>query len=139
MLARWYKKPLPARNDLSKENGLVFCHQDVNGDNTAFNAATGQITGVFDFSDVGIAPYSLDFAELFNVDAELATLTAESYATMNNVQNPLVGGAADYILRKAIMLLESRKKGNAQDEAYWLKELADFLPIWHDIDVNKRP
>jgi len=120
-----------ARKDLSKEKNLVFCHQDVNGDNTAFDPATGRITGVFDFSDVGIVPYSWEFAELFNIDAELAKLTAEIYGTMNNVPNPLIGGAADYIVRRAIFMLEARKKGDTQTEMNWLKELSDFMPVWH--------
>ena len=122
-----------AREDLSKEQDLVFCHQDVNGDNLAFNATTGQITGAFDFSDTGIGPCSWEFAELFVVDAELARLTAEIYAKMNNVPKPLIGGAADYILRKATLLLEARKKGNAQDEMNLLKGLRDFIPVWHDV------
>jgi aminoglycoside 2''-phosphotransferase len=120
-----------AREDLSAEQNLVFCHQDVNGDNTAFNVTTGQITGVFDFSDVGIGPYSWDVAELFNIDAELASLTAEIYSKLNNVPNPLVGGATDYILRKATLMLEARKKGNTQDEIKLLKGLTDFTPVWH--------
>lgn len=122
-----------ARKDLSKEQDLVFFHQDVNGDNSAFNATTGQIIGVFDFSDAGIGPRSWEFAELFFIDAELAKLTTEIYAKMNNVPNPLIGGAADYILRKATLMLETRKKGNSQDEMNLLKGLCDFLPIWHDV------
>ena len=122
-----------ARADLSKKENLVFCHQDVNGDNTAFNAATGKITGIFDFSDVGIAPYSLDFAELFNIDAELAGLAAEAYAKVNNVPSPLIGGATDYILRKATLMIEARKKGNAQDETSLLKGLSDFMLVWYGV------
>jgi aminoglycoside phosphotransferase (APT) family kinase protein len=122
-----------AREDLAKEQNLVFIHQDVNGDNSAFNPITGKIVGVFDFSDAGIGPYSWEFAELFLVDAELAKLTAEIYAKMNNVQNPLIGGATDYILRKATLTLEARKKGNVQDEKNLLKGLFDFLPMWREL------
>lgn len=122
-----------ARQDLSKEQDLVFCHQDVNGDNFAFNAATGQITGIFDFSDTGIGPRSWEFAELFVVDAELARLTAEIYAQMNNVSNPLVGGAADYVLRKATVMLDARQKGDSQKAIGLLQDLCDFLLIWSDV------
>ncbi len=122
-----------ARGDLSKEQNLVFFHKDVSGDNLAFNATTGQIIGVFDFTDAGIGPYSWEIGELFSIHAELACLTAEIYANMNKVPNPLIGGAADYILRKATMLLEARRKGDLNDEMHWLKELCDFLPFWHDV------
>lgn len=122
-----------ARENLSKGQYLVFVHQDINGDNLAFNASTGQIAGAFDFSDVGICHYSLDFAELFVIHAELAMLTAEIYAKMNPVPNPLRGGAADYILRKATLLLEARKQGDLQAEMNLIKGLRDFLPIWHDV------
>lgn len=122
-----------AREGLSKEQDAVFVHQDVNGDNLAFNSVNGQIAGIFDFSDAGIAHYSLDFAEIFVVSEDLARLTADIYAKMNNVLNPLVGGAADYILRKATLMLESQKKHNLQDEMNLLKELGDFLSIWRGV------
>lgn len=122
-----------AKADLSKEENLVFIHQDVNGDNSAFNPTTGQITGIFDFSDTGIGPYSWEFAELFVVDAELAKLTAPIYAKMNHVPNPLIGGATDYILRKATLMLNARKNGNSKDEMNLLKGLSDFTPIWQDV------
>lgn len=122
-----------AQEDLSKEQNRVFIHQDVNGDNLAFNLITGKITGIFDFSDAGIGPYSWEFAELFVIDPELARLTAEIYAKMNNVPNPLIGGAADYILRKATLILEARRKGNSQGETNLLKALCDFIPIWQDV------
>jgi aminoglycoside phosphotransferase (APT) family kinase protein len=125
------------RTELSNEKNLVFCHQDVNGDNAAFDPATKQITGIFDFSDAGIGPYSLDFAELFNIDAELVQLTAKAYAQMNNVPNPLIGGAADYIVRRAIFILEARKKGNALDDANWLKGLSYFMPVWQDLFAHQ--
>jgi Ser/Thr protein kinase RdoA (MazF antagonist) len=54
-----------ARKDLSREQNLVFIHQGVNGDNFAFNATTGQITGIFDFSDAGIGPYSWGVCRAF--------------------------------------------------------------------------
>lgn len=122
-----------ARFDLSEEKNLVFIHQDINGDNLAFDLSSGKITGAFDFSDTGIGPYSWEFAELFVVDVELARLTAEIYAVMNNVPNPLIGGAADYILRKATWMLDARKNGNSQKEKKFLEELHDFLPIWRDV------
>lgn len=122
-----------AKKDLSKEQNLVFIHQDVNGDNSAFNPSAGQITGIFDFSDTGIAPYSWDFAELFVIDSELAKLTAEIYAKMNNVPSPLIGGAVDYILRKATLIVEARKKGDLQDERALLEDLHHFIPIWRDV------
>ncbi len=121
-----------ARENLSKEQDLVFLHKDFSGNNLAFNETTGQIIGVFDFSDAAIGPYSWEFGHLFSTHAELVSLTAEIYANMNNVPNPLVGGAADYILRKATLILEARRKGNLQDEMNLLKELCDFIPIWHD-------
>jgi aminoglycoside phosphotransferase (APT) family kinase protein len=127
-----------AKKDLTTEQNLVFCHQDVNGDNTAFNPVTGQITGVFDFSDAGVGPYSWDFAELFNIDAELARLTAEIYAQKNSVLNPLAGGAADYILRKTTLMLEARKRGNEQGEMILLNGLSDFMPVWHDVLIHTR-
>ncbi|MBA2649046.1 MAG: aminoglycoside phosphotransferase family protein [Legionella sp.] len=117
--------------DLSR--GQVFCHQDVNGDNMAWDETTRQINGVFDFSDTGIGHYSLDFAELFVIDAELAILTAEIYAQMNNVVNPLMGGASDYVLRKATWIVLGRKNPVPQSENELLEGLRDFLPIWHDV------
>jgi aminoglycoside phosphotransferase (APT) family kinase protein len=122
-----------ARGDLSEEKNLVFIHQDINGDNLAFDLTSGKITGAFDFSDTGIGPYSWEFAELFVVDVELARLTAQIYATINNVPNPLIGGAADYILRKATWILDARKNGNSQKEKKFLEGLHDFLPIWRDV------
>lgn len=121
-----------AKKDLSKEQNLVFIHQDVNGDNSAFNPTTEQITGIFDFSDTGIAPYSWDFAELFFIDPELANLTAEIYAKMNNVPSPLIGGAADYILRKATLIVEARKKGDLQNQKALIEDLHHFIPVWRD-------
>ena len=81
----------------------------------------------------GLRPYSWEFAELFNIDAKLARLTAEIYAKMNNVPNLLIGGAADYILRKATLMLEARKKGTVQNEINLLKGLSDFVPVWHNV------
>lgn len=133
-----------ARKELNDKQHLVFCHQDVNGDNSAFDPVTKHIAGVFDFSDVGIGPYSLDFAELFHldtdictIDAELAQLTAEAYARMNNVPSPLLSGAADYIVRRAIFMLEARKRDDALSEKKWLKVLSDFIPVWHDV-LNRK-
>lgn len=118
-----------ARKDLAQEKNLVFVHQDVNGDNMAFDETAGQVSGIFDFSDTGIAPYSLDFAELFVVDEELARSTANIYAEMRNVPNPLIGGASDYILRKATMMVEGQKTL----EKNFLLELHNFLPIWRNL------
>jgi aminoglycoside 2''-phosphotransferase len=119
---------IKAKEDLSQR--LVFIHQDVNGDNTAFDMISGQITGVFDFSDTAMGPRSWDFAELFGIDERLAKLTAEIYADMNRVPNPLVGGAADYILRKATQILEGQQTSL---NAKLLQDLKDFLPIWHGL------
>lgn len=125
-----------AKEDLSKEQNLIFIHQDVNGDNSAFNMTTGQIGGIFDFTDAAIGPRSWEFAEQFVIDAELAKSTAQIYAKMNNVQNPLIGGAADYILRKATLILEAQKNSNSQEEMNLLQGLYDFLPIWRDLFIS---
>ena len=70
---------------------------------------------------------------LFEAESKLARLTAEAYATMNNVPSPLVGGAADYIVRRAIFMLEARKKSDSEAEVNWLKGLTDFIPVWQDV------
>jgi aminoglycoside 2''-phosphotransferase len=117
----------------SKQQDLVLLHKDVNGDNLTLDIGTGQIIGAFDFSDAAIGPYSWEFAGLFSIHIELATLTAEIYANMNHVPNPLVDGAAYYILQRATFILEARKEGNVHNETSSLKELYDFVPIWNDI------
>ena len=124
------------QKELSDEKNLVFCHQDINGDNLAYDLVINEITGVFDFSDTGIGPYSLEFAELFVVDAELAKFTADIYAKINNVPNPFVGGAVDYILRKMTFMLDAWKNSNVEREKNFLKALSDFLPIWQEVYLS---
>lgn len=135
--AMMQKAVFQAKKDLSSEQNLVFFHKDVNGDNLAFNLITKQITGIFDFSDAGIGPFSWEFGELFVVHEELAQLTAQIYKELNNVANPLKGGAADYILRKATLLLQAQRAGSTHDITRLIQELLDFLPLWQKIETDK--
>lgn len=127
-----------AEAELSKEE-MVFIHQDVNGDNSVLDENLGQITGVFDFSDVAIGPYSWEFAALLDVDIKLARKASEIYAAKRNVKNPLIGGASDFILRKATFILEARESGDLLFEEKLYSGLKDFLPIWNEVNKSSRP
>lgn len=58
------------QNPCSTKN-LVLLHNDLHGENLAFDMKTEQVTGVFDFSDAAIGDYSVEFGKLFSIDIVL--------------------------------------------------------------------
>jgi aminoglycoside 2''-phosphotransferase len=125
-----------AKKDLCSEENLVFFHKDLNGDNLAFNPTNKEITGIFDFSDAGIGPYSWEIGELFVIHEELAQLTSHIYAQLNGLANPYQGGAADYILRKATLLLWAQREQDKLKISSLVQELTSFLPVWISINTD---
>ncbi len=123
-----------ASAELGNEKNLFFIHQDVNGDNSVFDENLGQMAGIFDFSDVAVGPYSWEFAALLDIDLKLARKTSEIYAAKSNLKDPLIGGASDFILRKATFIIEARKSGDLLFEEKLYSSLKDFLPIWREVN-----
>lgn len=109
---------------------IVFLHNDLHGGNLAFDILTQQVTGVFDFSDAVIGDYTIDFGKLFCIHEDLAFRACEAYAKLNDVDNPFVPAAADYILRRAVYLLHNRESGNMQHQKSLLHMLQEFIPVW---------
>lgn len=112
---------------------FVLIHNDLHGGNLAFDPVTHRISGIFDFSDAVIADYTIEFGKLFNIHYDLALRTAETYAIMNNVPDPALPAAADFILRRGFYILNAREIGDSKRERTLLKMLRDFVPIWDDL------
>jgi aminoglycoside 2''-phosphotransferase len=112
---------------------LVLLHNDLHGENLAFDVKTEQITGVFDFSDAMIGDYSVEFGKLFSIHQDLAIRTSEAYARLNNVAKPTIPGAVDYILRRALYIIYVRERGDTSREVILLRMLQRFIPVWDDL------
>lgn len=124
------------QNPFSVEN-LVLLHNDLHGENLAFDVKTEQITGIFDFSDAMIGDYSVEFGKLFCIHQDLAIRTAEAYARLNNIANPTIPGAVDYILRRALYIIYSRERRDTSREAILIRMLQRFVPVWDELQNNK--
>lgn len=86
------------QNPFSTKN-LVLLHNDLHGENLAFDMKTTRVTGVFDFSDAAIGDYSVEFGKLFSIHQDLAIRTSKAYASLNDIADPTINAAVDYILR----------------------------------------
>lgn len=132
-IERIVKEALIYAKENQRPQFLVLLHNDLHGDNFAFDVKKEKVTGVFDFSDAAIGDYSVEFGKLFCVHDDLALRTAQSYAALNGVPNPLVPAAADYILRRCSYLLYARECGNTQREKSLIRMLREFVPIWDSL------
>ncbi len=122
-----------AKQNPCSANNLVLLHNDLHGENLAFDANMEQVTGVFDFSEAAIGDYSIEFGKLFCIHQDLATRTAEAYASLNDVANPIIPAAVDHILRRAVYILQARECCNASRESGLVQMLQDFIPIWDEL------
>ena len=111
----------------------ALLHNDLHGENIAFDVGTQRLTGVFDFSDAVIGDYSIEFGQLFTIHQDLAIRTSEAYATLRGVPNPLIPAAVDFILRRAFCILYNREQGNTQREHELIQLLQRFVPIWNHL------
>lgn len=128
-----------AKQNPFPEEKLALLHNDLHGENLAFDLATELITGVFDFSDAVIGDYSVEFGKLFTIHPELAIRTSEAYGRRNKLPNPIIPAAMDYILRRASYILYARERGDELRESRLLKTLDTFIPIWDDITRRFSP
>ena len=120
------------QNSCSTKN-IVLLHNDLHGENLAFDVNIEQVTGVFDFSDAAIGDYSIEFGKLFSIHQDLAIRTSEAYANLNNVANPTIPAAVDYILRRALYILYTRECCDTSRESSLVQMLQHFIPIWDDL------
>lgn len=111
----------------------VILHHDLHGENFAFDVHKEQLTGVFDFSDALVGDYCCEFSKLFLIDKDLVIRVSKEYAILNNLPDPTFPSAVDFILRRASNVLDSRKTGNVEREAKYIKILQDFIPIWNSL------
>lgn len=118
-------------NPYHPEN-LFLLHDDLHGENMAFDTVTNQVTGVFDFSDAVIGDYSIEFGKLFDIHCDLVIRTSEAYASLTGLKNPLIPAAVDFILRRALYILHSRES-HGLDEPRLLRLLERFIPVWNEL------
>jgi aminoglycoside 2''-phosphotransferase len=123
-----YAKANPTQPDY-----LVLTHNDLHGDNFAFDPILQQVSGVFDFSDAIVGDYAIEFAKLFLVDQDLAIRCFEAYNKLNGSPNRVTFSAADFILRRAFYILRSRKNGDTFREKEVYQMLEKFVPVWDNI------
>ena len=90
-----------AKQNPSNSDHLVLLHNDLHGENFAFDGVTQQVTGVFDFSDAAVGEYYIEFGRLFSVHPDLAIRTSEAYARMNDTESLVKSAAADTILAES--------------------------------------
>jgi aminoglycoside phosphotransferase (APT) family kinase protein len=109
---------------------LVIIHNDLHGENFSFNIPSRQLVGVIDFSDAVVADYSIEFAKLFTIHADLASRVSEAYAKKRAMPNPLRPAAADYILRKATSFIKARQSRDISRIVKLRETLQSFIPIW---------
>jgi len=112
---------------------FVFLHFDLHGENLAIDTFTHKVNGVFDFSDAVIGDYSVDFSKLYCIHSDLAIRTAEVYAHLTGRDNPALPGAADYILRRALYILNSREDGDTARESRLIRSLERFASVWDNL------
>jgi aminoglycoside phosphotransferase (APT) family kinase protein len=117
-----------------KLENLVLLHNDLHGENMAYDPVHLKLNGVFDFSDAAIGNYTIDFAKLFSVDSDLAKRSLKKYAYLNQVPDCIVDSAAHYILSRFSIILFSRLTGNFERVQSRLKMLKDFISTWDEIN-----
>lgn len=117
---------------------FVLLHNDLNGENFAFDMNTQKVSGVFDFSDAAVGHYSMEFGKLFCVHSELARRTLDAYARLNQVSNSIIPSAVDYILRRFWGILYSREIGNTAMEQRRIELLEEFVVIWDEL-IRSQP
>lgn len=123
-----YAKQNPSNNDQ-----FVLLHNDLHGENFAFDRVTQQVAGVFDFSDAAVGEYYIEFGRLFSVHPDLAIRTSEAYARMNDTESLVKSAAADTILRRAMIIFYARECGNVSRELGLVQMLLDFVPVWDSL------
>ncbi len=121
------------RQNFLNSDHLVLLHKDLHGENLAFDSNSEAIVGVFDFSDAEIGDYSADLSSLFTIHYDLAIRTSEAYAKLNNVANPLIPAAVDYILKRAVCLLYNREIDDQHEVDRLYRMLKRFVPIWNEL------
>lgn len=112
---------------------LVLLHNDLHGENMAFDSCKEEITGIFDFSDAAIGDYAIDFGRLFVIHPELAFRTMDLYAKKNHVPYPAKTAAADYVMRRSKSLLSAQASGDTAREERLRSILEQFVPVWNSV------
>ena len=115
----------------------VFLHNDLHGENFAFDVKLQTVRGVFDFSEAALGHYSVEFGKLFLVHSDLAMRTSDAYASINGVPNAIILSAVDFILRRCTYLLHYREVQNETWISILIKMLEDFVPIWDRLLLEK--
>ena len=121
------------RQNCLEPSQLVLLHRDLHGENLAFDSDSKTISGVFDFSDAEIGDYPADLSGLFTIHYDLAIRTSEAYAKLNNIDNPLIPAATDYILKRAVCLLYNRENNKPNEVKRLFRMLKRFVPIWKEL------
>ncbi len=119
-----------ARAHAYEPTRLALIHNDLYGENMAYDPHHQKVVGIFDFSDAIIADYAIEFSKLFLIDADLAERTAAAYSQLTGTDTLLTIAATDHILRRATYLLAFRHEGNSAKEAEMIAMLKAFLPLW---------
>ncbi|MGE0010136.1 MAG: aminoglycoside phosphotransferase family protein [Candidatus Babeliales bacterium] len=122
-----------ARSHARKAARLALIHNDLHGENMAYNSLEKKIVGIFDFSDVIIADVAIEFAKLFLIDVDLALRTICEYELLTGHTDMVMVAATDYVIRRATYVLEFRRNGEFAKEAEMINMLASFLPLWHEL------
>lgn len=122
-----------ARANPTQSGDLVLIHNDLHGENLAFDPISQQVNGVFDFSDAVIGDYAVEFGKFFLIDQDLAIRTMEAYCKLNGSPNRLAFAAADNILRRSTYILHARETGDTFRENQLYNMLNKFIPVWDHI------
>lgn len=126
-----------ARQNPVQNKKLVLLHNDIHGENIAFQQDSNKITGIFDFSDAAIGDFTIDLAKLFMIHKDLAIRVSEVYAKLNSIPNPLIPVAVDYILRLSKRILEVRESAEYFKEARLIQMLQQFAPAWDELQHSE--
>lgn len=114
---------------------LVLAHNDLHGDNLAFDASRVEINGVFDFSDAILGDYAIDLGKCFNLDPDFGLRTSRAYARLNSCPNPALRAVTDFILRRATAILCCRQEGELARIPRLLNMLEGITLVWDSLKV----
>lgn len=111
----------------------MLLHTDFHGGNLAYDANTQEVIGVFDFSDIAIGNYAIEFDKLFSIHHDMAVRTLKAYALLNSCEVSIKDAEVDYILRRVLYILDAREDNIFSHEQILMRLLEGFLPIWNEL------
>ena len=117
---------------------LVLAHNDLHGDNLAFDYSLRKITGIFDFSDAVIGDFAIDLGKSFIVDVDLGKRVCQAYSRHHSCPNPLQSAACDFILRRATFILHCRQSQEHEREQRLYQMLENFIPAWDEATIETK-